>query len=462
MTRMVDHDAERAVLAACVLHPKAFPIAQGKLSPSDFADPTNAAVFRGMIEIAVAGLTIEPATVVEAARKSLPSSSSNSPLLDVQGRVQELTQTRCEPRNISAHVSAVKRLAGLRHVELSLQRAMTKINDSADPDAVAASAMEDLLRATASSNADVTLSYGELHDRYQAKLREEAEIVRSGKKVGIRFDFAPIDNYTHGMRTEDGDLMVMAGAPGSGKTSVSMSLMRRYALMERMERPELRRAALFESMEMGENSTGMRWSQMIGTLTTRELRGGMQPQKIEALKALTDRERDIPLYANFAASPNVEQLKSRIAYHRNAHNVRLVVVDHLAYLDIEGFYKDEYLKQAKIAHYLKHEICKPLGVCMILIAHSNKASAMRDDPRPRMSDLAGSQQLAGKADYINFVYRPWDSASEEAKQTGIYSEKEAFFVWTKNRNERLGDSSFVFDGSTMTIEDATSYLTPAV
>ena len=105
--------------------------------------------------------------------------------------------------------------------------------------------------------------------------------------------------------------------------------------------------------------------------------------------------------------------------------------------------------------FLKAEICKGLGLAAIVIAHTNKASAAREDKKPRMSDRSGSNMVSAEADYIAFVYRPWEHLTDAERNDPNcpWQPHDAYLVWRKNRNDKTGDARFFFEGNTMKIED---------
>jgi len=278
---------------------------------------------------------------------------------------------------------------------------------------------------------------------------EEAKL--SGRLPGIRFGFPAVDDFTHGLRYDDGDLMILAGDPGAGKTSVAMACMRMFAMSESRYTSPL--AGLFMSMEMGERATASRYLQMMAEVTQQYLRSGIDKPEIDVLSKSAARERDLPLHLNFTPGGTLPMMREEIARMVEKHNVRLVCFDHLRYMNLPRANRDPNERDAELIRYVKQDIAKSLGVAVIVIAHTNKSSSYREDKTPRMSDLSGSQQLAGQADYIGFVYRPILHASEEEITSGVYEDKEAYLVWAKNRNDRTGDHRFRFDGSTMRVED---------
>lgn len=299
---------------------------------------------------------------------------------------------------------------------------------------------------------DSTFHYSDLRRKYIGTLIDEADYLdKHGELPGIRFDFNPVDKYTHGLRGED--LWILAGDPGSGKTSIAMSLLRRRAIRE-MLKPTPSKGSLFVSLEMGEDATAMRWSQMIASMTTRELRSGMTRDRIKELNTRWEHEDQIPLWILFGASMKSDTLYQHIEKAIQDNQIDLIVIDHFRRIQMSGRYTDNSLDEARM-QYIKSRLCKRLGVSCVTIAHTNKASAGRDDKKPRMSDLSGSQMVAAEADYITFVYRPYEYLSDIEKQDPNcpWERQDAYLVWRKNRNDQNGDARFFFEGSTMRIED---------
>jgi len=296
-----------------------------------------------------------------------------------------------------------------------------------------------------------TISYGDLQRKYYLMLKEDAEIARSGRIPGIRFGFSAIDEFTHGMRHDDGDLMILAGDPGMGKTAVAMACLRMHALNESTRAdPE---SSLFLSMEMGKRSTASRYLQMMAGTTQRYLRSGIQDDEIKRLFAHVAAEKDIPLHMNFTSSATLQELKNVIKKSVEENNTKLVVFDHLRCAHLEGESFDPQTKLEQRMHFIRYQICKDLGVAGIVIAHTNKSAAHREDKVPRMSDLSGSQQLSGIVDWLGFVWRPWVYASDDDRDNGVYDATEAYIVWTKNRNDVTGNARFVFEGEHMKVNE---------
>jgi replicative DNA helicase len=159
----------------------------------------------------------------------------------------------------------------------------------------------------------------------------------------------------------------------------------------------------------------------------------------------------IPLFFNFTSTLRASQMRALIVEAIRLHNVGLVVIDHMRYFDMDGRYDSQLAEEEAKARYLKEDIAKALNVAVIVLAHTTKAIENRDDRRPRLSDLRGSGQVAAHADFVGFVHRPFNAASESDREDGLVKRTEAELIWAKNRHGLDGSAPFYFDPSTMTV-----------
>lgn len=302
-------------------------------------------------------------------------------------------------------------------------------------------------------NVEPSLTYGQLQADYYKMLRKDAEILaQTGRLPGIRFGFSAIDDYTLGMRPDEGDAMIIAGSPGAGKTSLVMAALRIFGLSE-MQYTEPKWSE-FYSLEMGKRFVASRYMQMMSKATQEYLRMGMKIDDIDELfNRYASKEKELPTLINFSPSPKLEQIRENIARSREKRNVQLVVFDHLNMMRLSSESRDKHESQEARMRYVVDRIAKDLGVAVIVIAHSRKAAADREDKTPQMNDLSGSQQLAGSVDFLGFVHRPLMTASKEDIDSGVYGETEAYLAWKKNRYGDQGSPRFIFDGKHMSITD---------
>jgi replicative DNA helicase len=162
------------------------------------------------------------------------------------------------------------------------------------------------------------------------------------------------------------------------------------------------------------------------------------------------KRRDLPLYFNFTSNMRCSQLKAVVVEAIRRHNVGLVVIDHFKYLDMDGRWRSSIEEDGAKARFLKQDIATQLNVAVVCLAHTAK-SIDTQDRRPKMHHLRGSQEIAAHADFVTFVYRPYNNASQSDIDAGNITRTDAELIWAKNRHGLEGSARFHFDASTMTI-----------
>ena len=459
MSGYSDRESELRLLSCMMTDDQSWSKVADLVGGGDFSDAILSSIYASIASLTQDGKRPDRAVVRSATLMALPVRVGVNNGLQLDKRLDAIDATPGHGSNATNYAESVQQHSIMRKMDAVVQQIKAGIDAKVDPAAVAAKGMDGLLHAVSRSSAlRSTMSYGSLQEEFQSTLRREATLRASGEEVGIHFGMAAVDDYTHGIRYEDGDLMILAGDPGVGKTALAMDLIRRYALKQRgLAAPG---GSLFLSLEMGRFGTAMRWSQMGANLTSTKIRSGMDVADIDALQTKMDDEADLPLWINFEESLYVDQIKAIIANEVRLHGVKFVVIDHMRRLNMRGRMSENELDEAR-ARYVKAEICKRLGVSVLMLAHSTKASSGRDDKRPQADDLRGSRQITAEADAVAFMHRPFLTASQEQRDNGLYSIDEAYLVWTKNRNGRVDDAPFTFRGATMTIEEAATYGLPA-
>lgn len=418
------------------------------INPDDFTHPGARAVAQAITDLISNGRDVDRVLVEHEAGKHADAS-------DVRKALEVVETVECNAANADEYARNVRRMSDLRRIKEQAQVLAGKVDPKADPNELASEALDMLIgTATSGRNVEPTVSFGQLMERHHAQLAEELELRKQGKSVGILTGFSPWDSQTHGMR--EGELYLLAGEPGSGKTVVGMHMLRTHALLQVADfAPDARKAAMFVSLEMGDGSTANRWAQMAAGLTTPMLRGKeLDDDVLAKVKSIAHDEGDIPLYANFSHGLYADQLKAVIANAVRLHGVKVVLIDHLRYVRLRNEPRDLNERDEKRIQYVHDEICKALGVTVILITHSTKASDSRDDKKPRMNDVRGSGQISAQCDGIAFMWRPYLNCTQAERENNVWSPTEAYLVWVKNRVDQVDDIPFSFEGSTMKFIDA--------
>lgn len=227
----------------------------------------------------------------------------------------------------------------------------------------------------------------------------------------------------------------------------------RFAERQMSRQPQYRIGTLILSLEMGKEPSQGRLAQTLTSLDGRKFREStFSDRDLQEVKSEWGRRKDLPLYFNHASSLRASQIRALCVEAIRRYNVGLVVIDHFRYFDMDRHYQNKNDEDDAKVRFLKEGLAKDLNLAVICIAHTVKAIETADG-RPTKKHLRGSGQISADADLVSFVYRPYNYASEKAKERGDVRETDAELIWDKNRNSTDGAAEFYFEPSTMTIRD---------
>jgi replicative DNA helicase len=425
-------DAEASVVGQMLARPSVVGEVIGtSLQPQHFYHPALRALFHEIVAAYYADDPIDALVIGEHASKQLARLWRCDEPVAVQ-KVQELAaRQRIAAGRAPEHAALIKRDADYRSLlDLAYSTMELVAEEKQGPDEVAA-----LVSQNAMQIATATVATNEI-----------ISCVELGAYFGLQF----LDFHLRGLRPTE--LMILAGEPGAGKSAVSWVASQRFAERQMAKTDDRRVGTFICSLEMGEEPSNVRLAQHNTGIDGGALREGKTDEDdlrsiIHAWKA----KQGLPLYFNFTSTLRASQLRALIVEAIRRHNIGLVVIDHMRYFDMDGRYGSQTEEEEAKARFLKEDIAKTLNVAVIVLAHTTKAIENREDRRPRLSDLRGSGQVAAHADFVGFVHRPYNAASQDAKDEGRVSRTDAELIWAKARHAPDSIAEFYFDPNTMTV-----------
>ena len=211
----------------------------------------------------------------------------------------------------------------------------------------------------------------------------------------------------------DSDLIILAGRPGMGKTSLATNIAFNAAnrLLTDLEQgtPEAESvgaATAFFSLEMSADQLATRILAEQSGISSEMLRmGKISREDFQALSYASQRLAELPLYIDDTPALSIAALRARARRLKRRHNIGLIVVDYLQLLQGTGRANDNRVNEiSEISRGLK-TLAKELGVPVIALSQLSRAVEQRDDKRPMLSDLRESGSIEQDADMVWFVYR---------------------------------------------------------
>lgn len=348
------------------------------------------------------------------------------------------------------HAGLVKRDADYRALlgVLDATRAAI-VSEELTPEQVAGELSQQAMKVATNTlvTAELT-SFADAGRDFVRTTREAIAARAAGVEVGAYFGIPAIDHFTRGLR--GGEVLMGAGEPGVGKSAVWWQAALNFADRQ-SRRPEGQQVGtVVLSLEMGAESSNGRFAAMLAGLDTTELREGtISSVNFERAIGEWRRRIGLPLWLSYLPSLRASQLRALCSEAVRKHNVGLVVVDHFGYFHLDRRLPNKTEEDGEKTRFLK-ELATDLNLAIICLAHTRKPDP-GSNGRPRLSDLRGSQEIAGHAAFVSFIFRPWLYASERERDAGKVDETEAIMIWAKNRHGFNGDGKFVMDAARMYI-----------
>ena len=267
-------------------------------------------------------------------------------------------------------------------------------------------------------------------------LREVLDNVRSAFEsktsvTGTPTGFSDFDDLTSGLNA--GDLVILAGRPGMGKTAVALNIAANAARMSgktvlifSLEMPTAQLAARMLACEAEVNSRSMRTGHLVN-------------QDIERLVAAVKRMNDWSVQIDDTAGATIMEVRSkcrRVASDKNLPPLGLVVIDYLQLMRSPSARSREQ-EISEISRNLKG-LAKELSVPVMALSQLNRSVESRPNKRPMMSDLRESGAIEQDADIITFVYRD-EYYNPDSEDQGL-----AELNIAKQRNGPLGSVKLKF------------------
>ncbi len=252
-----------------------------------------------------------------------------------------------------------------------------------------------------------------------------------GDITGIPTGYTEFDKLTAGLQA--GELIVIAGRPSMGKTTLAINIAENAAIGARVP------TAIF-SMEMPSQQLAFRMISSLGRIDQTHLRTGKFPDEDwSRINTAVQLMSDAPIFIDDSASLSPTEIRARARRLKREHDLGLIVVDYLQLMQVHGSSENRATEISEICRSLK-ALAKELELPIIALSQLNRSVEQRTDKRPVMSDLRESGAIEQDADLIIFIYRE-EVYNPDTPRKGV-----ADISIAKQRNGPIGDFPLTFVG----------------
>ena len=394
-----DLEAEEAVLGSLVIDGEAILKISPFLRSEDFYRDRNRWCYEACLELFRRAEAIDQATIGhELARLNRLDEVGGHAFLS---QVAAVVPTSV---HVEHYARIVQRTSVMRQV-ISAAGEIAALGYEDDPDVEATlSRAEDVLfRVRTGRSSRDFIHIREILDKFL----EESSAVGGALERGVApipSGFTVVDQILGGLHRSD--LIVVAGRPAMGKSSLAMSIVRSAAGFGAT-------AAVF-SLEMSRDQLVLRLLAGETGVDSHLLRLGMYSEAnerrvVDAVGALSD----LPVYIDDNPLSTVVDVRSKSRRLHMERGLDMIVVDYLQLIEsANGRNQNRVQEIGEITRSLK-ALARDLNVPVVAVSQLSRAVEMRQSHRPQLSDLRESGSIEQDADVVMFIYRDDKYISEE-------------------------------------------------
>jgi len=431
-----DISAEEAVSGSLLIDGKAIFEIAVTLRPGDFYSEQNRSIYQACLSLYERDEAINQITVAQELERT-------GKLEPVGGTayLSHLISIVPTSLDIEHYGQIVYRLSIMRQLIVAADR-ISDIGYRADPDINAAlGRAEDALYQLRSARGSVDFVHiKQVLDRYfEPPERPEADGSQPINQV--MSSFHGLDEFLDGFQRSD--LVIVAGRPSMGKTSLALNIVRNAAVEQGAC------VALF-SLEMSRESLAQRLVSSESGVNLRRLRfehglGPDEPRIMNAIGVLAE----APIYIDDSPMLRVMEMRSKARRLYYERGIDLVIVDYLQLMQGEGRPGENRVQEISYISRSLKALAREINVPVIAVSQLSRAVEWRASHRPQLSDLRESGSIEQDADVVLFIYRDdyyftrdeWEAQHLDGQE---YPEGIAQVIVAKHRNGPTGELSLRF------------------
>jgi replicative DNA helicase len=237
-----------------------------------------------------------------------------------------------------------------------------------------------------------------------------AAFQRDGHLSGIATGLHTLDAKMGGLQPSD--LIILAGRPGMGKTSLATNIAFNIAeayepdvLPDGTHKAKNGGVVGFFSLEMSSEQLATRIiAEQTEISSSKIRRGEINEADFEKLVACSQMMHRIPLYIDQTGGISIAQLAARARRLKRQRGLDVLIVDYIQLMQGNKRTENRVQEVTEITTGLK-ALGKELGVPIIALSQLSRQVESRDDKRPQLSDLRESGSIEQDADVVLFVFR---------------------------------------------------------
>lgn len=415
-------EAEAAMLGAMMIDNRLADDIVDRLEPLHFYEPVHGRIFAAIKTLRGQDMLATPVTLrpMFEADEGIRELGGVAYLASLTGSGAGLIGAR----QFATQIYDLAMLRTLVSVGHSMVDRAMDTSEEVNPRAQIEAAEEELYRVAADGGAENSIKSFAQAATAAVKMAERA-LNWGGNLSGVTTGLDSINAKIGGMHHSD--LMILAGRPGMGKTSLATNIAfnaaQRWMRDMRDGIPPSKSVGAkvaFFSLEMSADQLATRILAEQSRISSEALRmGKISKAEFEQLATAAAELENLPFFIDDTGGLTIASLHTRVRRLQRRHNneIGLVVVDYLQLLTGSGKGDGNRVQEiSEISRGLK-TLAKDMNVPVLALSQLSRAVESREDKRPMLSDLRESGSIEQDADMVWFVFREdYYTGQREPKQ----------------------------------------------
>ncbi|HEU4704413.1 MAG TPA: replicative DNA helicase [Sphingomicrobium sp.] len=436
-------EAEAALLGALMIDNRLVEDIQSRLQPHHFFEPLHGRIYEAILRLTDRNMIANPVTL-------RPLFEADEGIKEVGGPayLAQLTGSGAAvigARDFATQIYDLALLRALIGVGRDLVESALDTSEEVAPIAQIERAETELYKVAEEGGAEGKAK--NFSEASKEALRvAEAALNSGGGLSGITTGLSELNGRMGGLHRSD--LIVLAGRPGMGKTSLATNIACSAAsrfLQDSADGIEPERSAgapvAFFSLEMSADQLATRILAEHSGIPGEQIRSGkIGRNDFKQFARAADELNNLPLYIDDTPALTIAAIRARARRLKRQKGISMVVVDYLQLLQGTGKNNNENRVQeiSEISRGLK-QLAKELHVPVLALSQLSRAVEQREDKRPQLSDLRESGSIEQDADIVLFVYR--EDYYLAAKQPA--DDHPDFAEWKENMERAYGRAEVI-------------------
>jgi replicative DNA helicase len=220
--------------------------------------------------------------------------------------------------------------------------------------------------------------------------------------VGVPTGLRDLDDKLGGLHQSD--LIIIAGRPSMGKTSLATNIA--FNAAQKLQHSGKKSSIAFFSLEMSSEQLSTRIISEQARISSNDIRRGrISDEQFDKFLETSKNVAELPLYIDETPAISIAAMSNRARRIKRLFGLDMIVVDYIQLMRGTTFNKDGRVQEiSQITQGLK-AIAKELAVPVVALSQLSRQVEQRDDHKPQLADLRESGSIEQDADVVMFVYR---------------------------------------------------------